>query len=845
MRTSCRWIAFALLSAITLPAAGFAADEPQEGVQLAQADPTVAPAPTGPSAPTGVEDMVITARKREENLQDVPVAVTAFGEDQIEALGISDTNDISALAPNTYLTQTPGSAANAGWIIRGIGGAEPLLTRDTGVALYVDGAYLARTAGSIFDLVDLERVEVLRGPQGTLYGRNATGGAVNFITRKPDLEDFGFRQTLTYGDYNEWLTKTSLNTGEIGEGTGFGVLVTYLAKAREGYVDNSFADDGDDPGAYDTDAVRLAARWQPNEMFTADYSFERIDLDGRDPAFQLFAVSPTLLGALTTGRSILPFFVPGADGTLPPLNLDDDRMDDIDLDRAGLSSHKIYGHNLTLEGDLGFATLRSITTYRTWDNEEQGSDLDGHGGFDLVALDSTFTPGAVSGAQLFFATNEREQEQYSQELQLTGDIGEDFVYVAGGYYFREDFTEDNVQSFLFPFSPVAPPLALTIPFLYEGDAESWAFYGNLTWTPGFLDERFSLTVGARYSDDEKSVDQSSGANCPTSTPPGSACVAGANVPRDGSVGFTHADWLVEAAFELTDDVSTYARVATGYRSGGFNPRTGIDLSTDPTPASLDPFDEETLITYELGVKSQFWDNRITFNTAVFLSDYEDIQIDQFQAGSGGASSVTINAGNAEIWGAEAELTLELTDNLSAYANYGYLDPKFEEYEIFDPCAAAASLPACFGPFGVIPGLGAIVDVSDDAKFAYRPDNTFAGGVEYRSNPIGDSGIVLSGRVDTRFIDELYWHPIDFLPSGFPVTPFIEDIKEDGYWLFDASLSVSEIQLGERSTVRVTLWGRNLLDEEYLQSGIDFGALGLAGGIFGPPRTFGLTAVHEY
>jgi iron complex outermembrane receptor protein len=732
--------------------------------------------------PGGAEEMVITARKREENLQDVPLSVTGFNEQMLEALGVSQTDDVASLAPNVYLTQTPGSAANIGVSIRGIGGAEPLLTRDTGVALYADGAYIARTSGAVFDLIDLERVEVLRGPQGTLYGRNATGGAVNYISRRP-AEGFGFEQSVTYGNFDYWATRTRLDTGELG-GSGLKSTFTYLAKARDGYVDDHNSSDRRDPGAWDVDAFRVALGWDPVEDFSAFYSFDYSALAGQDALFQLIEINPAVIAALHPTSNIP--------------ERDDDRIGPANLDFHDTSTHRIAGHNLTLDYDFGITSLKSISTYREWDNTEEGTELDGNAG--LVA--NVF--GAPVPVQLFAATNERAQHQFSQELQLYGPIGERVDYVTGIYFFQESFDENNPQQFMVTSlaSPMIPPgfgVPVTSTLQYDGEAESWAAFTDWSWTPPVLEDRLKFSAGARYSRDEKSFSQQQ------------------PVALSSDETFRNVDWQTTASFAWTDEVMTYGRIATGYKSGGFNPRSN----------TARPFDEETVLTYEVGAKTRVFDGRIQLNGAVFYSDYDDLQIDQFVAGSGGAASITVNAGKANILGAELEALAEITDNVSAYLNYGWLDPEYDEYEIVDPIT------------------NLVVDVSDDAVFGYRPQQTLSAGIGYISDPFGQHGLVLGGRIDGQYVDDLWWHPIDFAPSGAPITPFNSKIKEGGYTLFHSSVTLSEIPVGPESHMKLTVWGRNLLDEEYRRSGIDFGALGFAGAIYGEPRTYGVTLTFEY
>jgi iron complex outermembrane recepter protein len=760
--------------------------------------------------PAGAEEIFITARKRSENLQESPLAVTGFSEATLEDLGVAQTDDVTALAPNVYLTQTPGSAANIGVSIRGIGGAEPLMTRDTGVALYVDGAYIARTAGAVFDLVDLQRVEVLRGPQGTLYGRNATGGAVNFISRPPK-EEFGFEQTVGYGNFDSWLTRTTIDSGLIGE-SGLSSTFTYLAKARDGYINDHNSGDSDDPGSYDVDAFRVALNWDAFEEFSLSYAFDYSALAGQDPLFQPVELSPVVAAALVN----------------QPI-LDDDRRDLVSLDEAPLfgntdtSTHRIAGHNLTLEYDFDVTTAKLITTWREWDNTEEGTELDGNAEIFANGF------GGPEQVQLFAATNEREQDQFSEEIQFYGPVGERVDYVTGLYYFKESFEEFNPQGFLVTnlanpgipmgFGVFLQPDTTTgfSVFDYDGEAESYAFFTDWSWTPPVVEDRFKLSAGVRFSDDEKSFSQR-----PNFT--------NLNVNRSAEEDWSHVDWQGTASMQWTDAIMNYVRVATGYKSGGFNPRspeqTGIP--PDGPPDKLRPFNEETVITYEFGAKTELFEDRLILNGAIFYSDYDDLQVDQFVAGSAGAASITVNAGKAHIWGFEIEGVAQLTDYISAYANYGWLDMEYDEFKIRDPITDA------------------IFDISDEARFGYRPDQTLAAGLVFESDPLGRCGVVLGSRVDAIYADDIWWHVIDNVPqTGNAITPFNEDIKENGYAVFNASISLSEIPVGNDGRLKFTLWGRNLLDEEYRRSGIDFGGLGFAGVIYGEPRTYGATMTFSY
>lgn len=738
----------------------------------------------------GIEVIEITARKVSENLQDAPIAVSAFGAESLEGLGIGDTQDISSMAPNLYLTQTPGSVANLALSIRGVAGAEPLLTREQGVSIYMDDVYIARVTGAIMDLVDVERVEVLRGPQGTLYGRNSTGGAVRFISRKP-TEEFSFSQRIGTGSWSKLESRTVVNTGEMFE--GFAATLAYFHSQKDGYRNNTLADQNSDYGAKNTDAFRVALRYQPTETLTLDYAFDYSNLEGHGPGFQLVAISPTLAGALgvaslaATGRNVVP-----------TLKIGTKAFDSLAGDFDAASEHTIRGHNLNVGWDLGFTNMTAIVSYREWLNTEDGTELDGNSLGTLLALGPRFVPAIFTDRNLFDATNERDQDQWSAELRFDGELGvEALTYVTGFYYFNEDFTENNFQRFLFPFSRAAPPLALSNPFIYRGDARSWALFANLNYTLPFLEDRLSASAGIRYSADEKSFARS------------------APIVSSGSQDWDSIDWEASLNFEATDDITVYFRAASAYRAGGYNLRSALPV--------IAPFDEERVKSVELGVKSEWFDRRALLNLTGFWSVSRDRQTDVFAAGPGGATSITINAGEAEIPGIEAEFQLVPIDGLTFSGNVGWISPRYNSYPVIDSVTLQT------------------VDLADEAGFGYQPKVTTSLGAQYETAPIGSIGFVLTARVDAHYTGSRIWSPLDDeRTSNRPVITAFRDVLRDGsYWLTDVRFTVSELPLNDKAKIRASVFGKNILDEDYMLSGIDFGALGFAGAAFGEGATWGI------
>ena len=753
-----------------------------------------APAEPAPAlADTGIEEIVVTARKRAENLQDTPLAVSAIGGEALESLGVVDTNDISALAPNAYFTQTSGGTANLALAIRGVGSAEPALIRDSGVGVYVDGVYIARTTGAVFDLLDLERVEVLRGPQGTLYGRNATGGAVNFVSRKPG-EDFSVRQTIGTGSWDRLSSRTRLETGELLP--GLRAALAYAHSERDGYVDNTLADDAHDPGSLNSDAFRVTLDWDALENLSLTYAFDWANSSGTAQAFQLFGATQLVIDSLDEA------------GVTPVIS--SKRRDTVSIERPHDDNHEMNGHAFTAELDLGAVRLKSITAYRAWASTGQ-SDLDGNAFFNVpVRLNfASLVPEAVlPSASLFGSDTSRRQRQVSQEIQLLGEIGESVDYVTGFYWFRERFREDNLQHVLFATHADRVPLFRLSPFEYEGETNAWALFANAAYTLPIFDERLTLDAGVRYSKDDKEIDQTF------------------SVARTGNHEWDHVDGQFTLSFAWTEDVSTYLRVASAYKSGGFNPRASASVT-------FAPFDEETLLSYEAGLKSQWLDHRLQLNLAAFYSDYEDLQTDLFTAGSNGAGSYTINAGKAKIPGFELEALAEPFDGLTLSLNYGWMNPKYEGLLLLDPGDPLTPLD------------DEIVDMSDGAKFGYRPDQTLAAGVTYTTQPVGALGLVFSAGLDVRYTDDVFWHQVTFAPSGAAINRFNDLIHADAYPLLNAHLTVSEIALGERATLKATVYGRNITDEEYLTAGIDFGASGFAGANFGEPASWGVDLTVEF
>jgi iron complex outermembrane receptor protein len=743
-----------------------------------------------------LEEVVVTAQKRKESLQETPLAVSAITSELLEQRGTVDVSQLTSFAPNLTTTTTPGSTSSSTIAIRAIGNGDPILTSDSPVALYVDGVVIGRQAGAAFDLIDLERIEVLRGPQGTLYGRNTIGGAVNLITAKP-ADNFGIKQKFSFGNWSQWQTRTSLDTGQWGE-SGLRAKLTYVHREQDGFVDNLNAPGDLDPGAFELDAGRIALSFDRGGAFRADYAFDHNKREGIPMAWQATVANPAVRRVWDAS--------PGLGGRAPQVSAS--RLDRLYLDVDEPNTDEVDGHSLTLEFDLSANTmLRSLTGYREWSQITRNTSMDGQNGIRALTL----SPRAVSRDPAVFAlipTGEQEislfgisvsprsQHQVSQELNLIAEVNERLTYIAGLFYFKEKSREYSDQFValalpeqLFPLLPLyglpssyeaavipLPPSSIS----YTHESESRAAFAQATYD---LTDRLSFTGGVRYTEDEKTLNQV------------------APFLRNPRKDFSRFNWSATLDYKVNDDVMTYARAATGYKAGGMNARSVND-----------GYKPEDLISFELGAKSELLDRRLRLNGAIFFVDHEDMQLQQFVAGSGGALSNTVNAGKAEYKGVELEFDALLADGLTFSGALGYIDREFKEFWIVDPVTSEER------------------NVADSAHFTYSARETASAALQYNfpRHNIGQ----LSGRLEYNYRGKVYFQPTLF------GTPLNESIPGDSRSLLDARLTLSEVRLGGL-TASLALWGKNLTDEEYRIHGIDFGALGYAGNVYGEPRSYGL------
>ncbi len=544
--------------------------------QAQQAESQQAEPPESAAAAEDGNVIVVTAQKREENLQDVPIAISAIGSDYLDARDISSIDDIGALAPNVKFERAPASGTIAQIAIRGSVTINPAVTWEPAVGLYLDGVYIAKNQGAIFDVADLERVEILRGPQGTLYGRNSLAGAVNLITAKPTGE-LGGKLEVSYGNYDYKRAKAVLDLPAIGP---FSVKLSGQISKRDGFVDiqdNPFPAAApfslpapvDDAQSLDGKSAMAQVRFEPTDNLTFDYTYDYSEYDQRPGAGQLLRVNQN-----GDPRDIFDPNSPSYIGIPLGLFANPERQDMLSINAPISEYSRIYGHALTATFDLGAAQLKSITAYR---------DLRF---VDLLELDGS----PVDIAQTSRIT---DMNSFSQELQITGAAFTDRLhYVLGAFYYDESAGTVNPQTFFGLFGPFGNQFDSR----YASNTKAWAVYAQGDFA---ITDALTLTLGGRYTEETKDISRFLQILRDPNIPPAAlpftvADVQFGDLPDAKFSNFSPAATL---AYQVNRDVNVYARFARGFKSGGFNGETNVFVAPTPdcptgTPELCNPYRPE-------------------------------------------------------------------------------------------------------------------------------------------------------------------------------------------------------------------------------------------------------------
>jgi iron complex outermembrane receptor protein len=776
------------------------------------------------------EEVVVTARQREERAQTVPIPITALSAEQLVTRNLMEVRDLEKLSPNTSIDY---SAVNGNAIqvfIRGIGQTNWAATQDPKIGMYVDGVYFSRPQGALVDFNDVERVEVLRGPQGTLFGRNTTAGLIHIINNRPSTD--GFESDITLGAGNDGQSNYGLVVNApLSE--NWAARLALSGQQADGVMINSFT--GKDRGNEDSTNARFALRYQGDKL-DAQLSYTNFEADERGP-----------LGSCTWHATDDPFVALGRGGVLSLATIFGTFSSvrencigttrDVSIDTTNDENIRADVDNvvLNLSYDFGSLTLDSITSKR-----------------DIEHFSGTWgwVMGNGPGSNMLeILNNYGDTEAMSQEIRLSG-VSDSVEWVVGAYWFEEE-TDESLDVPL--FRDVMAPDPAVWPLFYAPDGaggtlgaaalgaqlygsrsqtydvtnENQAFFAEVTFS---LNEKWDLTVGARRTNDDRDFTRIqtlfNGQPDPFYFCPGMPVVelapgvvaAGSDRCRQ-TVSYSKTTPRVIASYQASDDVMFYGSYSLGYSSGGFNQDT-----------RMRPYLPETADNYEFGMKSDLLDGRMRFNATVFHNEYKNQQLTVGRLVDGQPTADLINAQQATLSGVEIETMARLSDSLTFTATMGYIRGDYDEFTVMDNVTVVSG-------DGSLSSQEVERDLSD-TEFGSGPSYSFDLGLMHNMS-LGDSGELMTS-IGATFKDAT-----DYTLNNTPSS------QQPSYWVVDGRMT----WFMANDKTSVSLWVNNLFDKDYVTTmldqagdiqigGIDQG-LGMAASYWGEPRRYGLELKHRF
>ena len=585
-----------------------------------------------------LEEVIVTAKKREENLQDVSVSLTAFTADTMRDIGLKNSNDLSMLLPNVEIASVAGNQM-AKTHIRGSGSVDFAPNSQTTVGVYVDEVYLVNIFQHTVQLFDLERIEVLRGPQGTLYGRNATAGAINYITAKPTQELSGYAKA-SYGRYDAVQLEGAVSGG-ITDNLAGRVAIVY--NNDNGWMDartnlpGTVA--GDELNNTDSYAWRALLTWMPQDNVEILFNVHGSQDHSNGFTYQnTGAVDPVTFGGCdaTVRDDCVDFFsYQDPDGI-------EERGDptEVDSDFHGKADYETIGTNLRIDWELENFTVTSITAYDKFQRKQEE--------------DADASPATVSHNFFRHAT-----DGWAQELRLTSTTDGPWDWLLGFYYAEDELDSHNLYNF-FGFLTFQD---------FDQEQSSIAGYANFGYV---VNNQFKVYVGLRYTKDEVELNHRSDLFDPP-PPVGFGFGLGPFSRSAGKESYEDVSWKVGIDYTPNDNWLWYAHIGTGYKSGGINVGFG-------DPGEFKIYKDEKILAYEVGFKSTLWDGKARLNVTGFIYDYEDLQVfDQSTGAFGNLVAVIGNANQADYYGAEVELLLNPTKGLDLMFGVSHLNTEFKDF----------------------------------------------------------------------------------------------------------------------------------------------------------------------
>ena len=775
-----------------------------------------------------LEEVVVTAERRDEQLQTTPIAITALTAQALEARNLVNIADVGAYVPSTIL-----APLGAGWgatmaaFVRGVGLGDNILSFEPGVPIYIDDVYIGRPQGAMLDLLDLERVEVLRGPQGTLFGKNAEGGTIRMISVKPQGNDSGYAE-LTVGNFNRLNARAMADVSLIPD--FLNARFSFASRTADGYFKtldyvcvNGAGSLGSMPpaiapgsncqtgseGNENTQSGRAAFRFLLSQSAEFNLIYDVTHQNEEGPADKYTVIAGSFPGAFPNGLwGNLTYGYLGVATAGPaayigkPIGYDERFLtNNFYTSYNAYGTDPISGRNVPNINDLDHwgvtgtldwkladsVSLKAVTAYRKFSNQ-YGRDSAGA----PLSENTTY--------------DDARHHQFTEEITLTGTIAR-FNWATGAFYYDAD-DSDRGYDVLYPCTVQNPFVCIHEQDQYVSQTtENWAVFAHGVEQ---LTDAFSITGGGRYTSDKKDATVWITNFDPTVTST-AGNVNGQYVPTST----THFDYDVSLNYQWTHDLMTYLRYSTGFKGGGFSPRPADALQTTP-------FKPEYLRTAELGEKSEFWNHRVRLNADFYFSKYLDQQTFSQQLDSEGNNWFReVNAGTARIWGIEGELQAEPIDNLRVDASFGYLNYWLESN-------------------GGNPLLLAGDQCGGETCYSPRtPKYTGALGAQY-SLPV--AGGRLTPRLDMTYQSTIYFAANNGCFGAGSTAGCGQTDNQGGYTLLNGRISYET----SSKKWQMSLWGRNLTDKEYFNGKLSLITFfGREEGNPAPPREYGLTVQRKF
>ncbi|MEM9289063.1 MAG: TonB-dependent receptor [Pseudomonadota bacterium] len=740
-----------------------------------------------------IEEILVEARKRTESLQDVPLAVTAFNQRNIQVAYSNTIDELDRFIPNVEFSDIQFSGQTLGASIRGVSFADLEKTFEPAVGVSIDGVFLAANSGAAFDLFDLESIEVLRGPQGTLFGRNTVGGVIQARRTRPTGE-FGIKAGVRYARHADREYRFVGNLPKIGD--QLSTKVYFFRDASKTYAKNIRTGEKED--FTDTISGGISLLWEPADNLDIQFTFDVFDDDSSAQPIYNLSLDDALLCQIPQGL---------AAGGVIPESAARNGCRETSLDVAEETDFEFFNRDFpftnSIEGiaitneinwdlDSGW-TLTSVTGYR--DTDEQLTEE------NLGAVNIPIPGTGETGLPLFVANRFQTFSQFSQEFRAAGDVTEDFTLVAGVYYLNTSYSLEGGPNPVVPNGQIGTAFILgdVVDNAPAGqDLNAFAIFADGTYE---FNDKFSFSGGIRYTREKKEF----------------------NI-QSFTVPFTELEETFSALtgrgifqYQFTDDIMAFAGWSRGFRSGGFNGR-------GTTPTTLGPYEEEIVDSFEGGFRTEWLDNRLRLNPTVFYAIYRNKQEEIIRASSLNPETTETfvdNAASATIWGIELEGIAQITEEFNLRFSGGYLNAEYDEFLVLsDPLNLDSPL----------------VDVSDTRALRRAPEFSFSVAGDY-SRQINDDFLM-------RFAAAYSWQ------DDFAASPIIDTVPGEQRHIIEADGSADfsitlESTFNDRSNFQVTAFINDAFHGERarLTNSLDAGIFWFGNG--SPTTIWGIEATFDF